>query len=211
MRWTLLNSIAFLLLSVCTNAQLLTPEQLDTCRVFRDLNRAIQTPDEVYRLDLSKTKLKDFPKEIFLFRNLQELRLDRNKIKAFPERIGELRFLQILSAEKNKLEEFNMAICRLKHLRELNLANNEIARIPDEVGALASLEKLVLWSNVIGYYPESLSELTKLKELDLLNIQMNEEEQARVRELLPAAKISFSPPCDCEFQDPWDPDFEEEE
>lgn len=211
MRWTLLNSIAFLLLPVCINAQLLAPEQLDTCRVFRDLGRAIQTPEEVYRLDLTKTKLKEFPKEIFLFRNLQELRLDRNRIKSIPDRVGELRYLQILSAEKNKLEVFNAAICRLEHLRELNLANNEIARIPDDVSSLESLEKLILWSNVIGYYPDSMAELEKLQILDLLNIQMNEEEQARVRTMLPNAQISFSPPCDCEFQDPWDPDYEDEE
>ena len=53
--------------------------------MFHGLEEALQVPaDSVYRLDLSKNKLTDVPKEILKFKNLQELDLSKNKITALP-------------------------------------------------------------------------------------------------------------------------------
>ncbi len=200
----LITCIAALVASLNVAAQSLTPEQLDTCRVFNDLGEAIVQADQVYVLDLTRQRLKEFPQEVFLMRNLNTLVLDRNKLDSIPNRIQDLHHLQILSVERNNLETLPDGICALDSLRQLRLGDNEIARIPENIGQLQALEVLSLWSNVVGYYPESLSELKRLKELDLLNVQMNQEEQDFVRYLLPEATITFSPPCDCEFEDPWD-------
>ena len=46
-------------------AQVIPLNDLDTARVFFDLNKAIENRENVLRLDLSKQKLIDFPEEIF--------------------------------------------------------------------------------------------------------------------------------------------------
>ena len=89
----------------------------------------------------------------------------------------------------------------LSNLRELDLSDNEIEGIPEDIDALVKLERLLLWSNVIGHFPPSLSHLAFLEELDLLNNEMSVDEQIWVRELLPGRRLSFSPPCQCQFDD----------
>lgn len=200
----LMTCIAALLGGLNLAAQSLTPEQLDTCRVFTELGEAIAQADQVYVLDLTRSRLKEFPQEVFLMRNLNKLVLDRNKLDSLPNRIQDLKHLQVLSVERNNLESLPDGLCALDSLRILQLGDNEIARIPENIGQLQALETLSLWSNVVGYYPESLSELKRLQVFDLLNVQMNQEEQDFVRYLLPNTEITFSPPCDCEFEDPWD-------
>ena len=54
-------------------------------RVFKTLNGALQHPDSVFRLDLSKQKLKEVPEEIRKFPNLKELNLSKNNISELPE------------------------------------------------------------------------------------------------------------------------------
>jgi hypothetical protein len=56
------------------DAQLIEYEQLDTCKVYHSLEEAMLNPSIVYRLDLSKQKLKEFPKEIFLFLEFERLK-----------------------------------------------------------------------------------------------------------------------------------------
>jgi hypothetical protein len=57
------------LISVASSGQLLSLEALDTTKVFRSIESALINPNEVYRLDLSKQKLEEFPKEVFEFKN----------------------------------------------------------------------------------------------------------------------------------------------
>lgn len=203
MKWIVILC-AFLGFSTGTSAQWLTPEALDTMVVHTDLAECLANPDSVYILDLSHTKLRDFPQEVFLLPNLQILKLNRNKIDSIPDRIEELKYLQVLSMERNRIETIPIGLCRIDSLREIRLGDNEIIRIPDEIGELEALEVLSLWSNIVGYYPNSMVDLHRLQKLDLLNIEMNAEEQGRVREMLPQTSITFSPPCDCIFEDPWD-------
>ena len=210
MKIRLITCIAALVGTLHGAAQSLTSEQLDTCQVFTDLGVAVAQADQVYVLDLTRSRLKQFPQEVFLMRNLNKLVLDRNKLDSLPNRIQDLKHLQYLSVERNQLVSLPDGICALDSLRELRLGDNEIARIPENIGALNALEVLSLWSNVVGYYPESLAKLQRLREFDLLNIQMNQEEQDFVRFLLPHSAIVFSPPCDCEFEDPWDVDETDE-
>ena len=66
---------------------------------------------------------------------------------------------------------------------------------------MTNLERLILWSNLIGHFPPSLSRLERLSELDLLHNEMSVDEQTWVREILPNAKLHFSEPCQCRFDD----------
>ncbi|NNE55740.1 MAG: leucine-rich repeat domain-containing protein [Flavobacteriales bacterium] len=197
----ILTACLCLLATLAVDAQLIEYKKLDTARVFTKLDEALLNPTKVYRLDLSRQKLKAFPEEIFLFINLNELILDKNKIVEIPDRINGMRHLQRLSVSKNRLEDFNPNICRLIHLIELDLSENYLTEIPDEIRKLEKMEKLILWSNLIRYFPTSLGQLENLKEFDLLHNEMNQMEQDRLKNLMPRTYIHFSTPCACFFDD----------
>ena len=173
----------------------------DTAKVWTDYEAALQRPERVWRLDLSKQKWKAVDIRLRRFRQLREIVLDKNKIDSLPPWMAEFEHLERLSIRSNKLTQISESLLRLSNLRELDLSDNEIEGIPEDIDALTKLERLLLWSNVIGHFPPSLSQLEFLKELDLLNNEMSVDEQIWVRELLPGRRLSFSPPCQCQFDD----------
>src|SRR5207248_1866639 len=69
----------------------------DTNYVYRSLAAALADSDHVYRLNLSRKKLKAFPAEIFRLKNLQDLDLSHNKIDSIPKEISSLTQLQRLN------------------------------------------------------------------------------------------------------------------
>src|SRR4051812_1405532 len=93
-----------------------TPLITDTNYVYKSLSIALQNPDQVYRLDLSKHKLKKFPDDIFKLAHLHELNLSHNHITAIPPEIA-----------------------NLKELQRLTLSNNNIDSLPDQIGELHDL------------------------------------------------------------------------
>lgn len=173
----------------------------DTAQVWTDFEAALQRPEQVWRLDLSRNKWKKVDHRLRRFRYLREIILDKNKIDSLPPWMGEFQYLERLSIKANRLTRFSTALLDLSNLRELNLADNMIDGIPEDIDALAKLERLILWSNVIGHFPPSLSRLEYLQELDLLHNEMSTDEQIWVRELLPGRRLQFSPPCQCQFDD----------
>ena len=191
--------IAFLNLPVNTYSQLLAKSNLDTCLKFQSIQEALQSPDEVFVLDLSKNKLKAFPKEILKFKNLQKLILFKNKIDSIPANIKSLKNLQYLNLGKNKLETFPKGITELNNLNTLILNQNNISSIPDNIDGLYNLEYLDMWSNNIGYISDNIKFLTKLNELDLRVIIFSNDEKERIRFLLPGTEVYFSNSCNCGY------------
>ena len=171
--------------------------------VYTSLEAAIATdnPTSIYRLDLSRQRLKVVPPELAQFTELRELRLDRNKLSTLPSFFDQFTHLEIFSAEENVLTSFPEAMWAWPQLRELHLGDNWIESIPLHIDRLQQLEVLGLWSNVIGTFPASLSELPRLQRLDLLNNDMTAEEQELLRIWLPEVRLEFSEPCRCEFND----------
>ncbi|MDZ4823237.1 MAG: hypothetical protein SH856_07245 [Flavobacteriales bacterium] len=186
-----------LLSSVSSHAQLLSADELDSTFVYSSLEEALQNPQVVYRLNLTKHKLKDFPQDIFQFANLNELVLDRNRIVIVPDEIAGLKYLQKLSISRNALDTLSPAICSLENLRYLNVGDNYITGIPEEIENLKQLNTFILWQNPVEFFPTEIGMLENLKELDILHIDLNAEEQDDLRNILPNCVIHFSPPCNC--------------
>jgi len=197
MLYKVVISLVLVCLSVKSSAQTLSEKDLDTCYIYSSLEKAMRNPDNVYILDLSKTKLKEFPQEILSFKNLNKLDLSKNRIAVIPEGIANLKHLQELNLGKNKLEAFPGDIVELVDLKRLILNQNNIDGIPYMIKNLQKLEYLDMWSNNLSKFPESLSELKNLKELDLRVIQFTDEEKAKITSLLPNTKIHFSASCNC--------------
>lgn len=178
-------------------SQVLSEEALDTCYIYTTLEKAAKTPDEVYILDLTKSKLKAFPLEVLNFKNLNILKLGKNRISTVPVGISKLVYLQELDLGKNRLEEFPGDLVELVNLKKLVLNQNYIEGIPYMIKNLVKLEYLDMWSNNLSSFPESLNELINLKELDLRVIQFSVEEKERITKLVPNAKVHFSASCNC--------------
>ncbi|MBK7943600.1 MAG: leucine-rich repeat domain-containing protein [Flavobacteriales bacterium] len=99
--------------SPATHAQPLPQSTLDTVRTYRSLERALAEPMQVYRLDLSKQKLKAVPEELRRLPNLNALDLGRNKLKELPAWFTDLAHLQELTLSGNKLVAFPEVILRV--------------------------------------------------------------------------------------------------
>ena len=177
---------------------LLDSTALDTMQGFTDLTEAMKHPDQVVKLVLRKDKLKEFPKEIWSFPNLQYLDLSKNLITEYPDSLGQLKNLQVLHLSKNKIESLPREFGDNSNLMIVDINQNELTMLPPQIGKLKKLQYLDLWGNDIGIFPEELKDIAdNLKVLDLRVILINYDSQDRIRKLLPHTTIYFDAPCKC--------------
>lgn len=157
---------------------------------YRSIQEGLQNPDDVTTLYLSRVDYKQFPNEIFQFKNLkvlsmfgnnlkilpkninelenlEELLVAGNHISFLPKNIGELKNLKKLIVNNNQIERLPDAISNIKGLKVLNLKGNKTIEINDTIGRLTSLEELNLSSTNLKNIPESFKNLKRLKKLDL--------------------------------------------
>lgn len=184
-------------LSFCKAQELWDDDSLKNQKVFISLTEALQNPDSVFRLDLSKQKLTEIPSQVFQLKNLRELKANKNKISVIPEAINNLSLLQTLSLENNRLTKIPHQIGALKNLKYLNLNRNLIEAIPPEIGELFNLEYLELWDNEISEIADDIRFCGSLKTLELRGILFSDEQQKHIHDILPYTKVYFSPSCNC--------------
>ena len=109
------------------HGQLLSQPALDSTREYYSIAAALKEPDKVYRLRLTKKKLREVPPEISQFKNLNALDLGRNRLKELPEWLSELTFMQEFRAPQNKFRAMPAVVCSWPHLKRLDLHQTEIA------------------------------------------------------------------------------------
>ena len=170
----------------------------DSNYIFRSLKEAKEFPDQVYRLNLSKSRLDTFPADILLFHNLRELDLSKNRLDSIPNEIGQLINLRRLNLANNKLDSLPDGIGQLTNLIYLGLNRNVLESLPSPIGNLQNLEVLELWDNELADVPDEIGNLGNLKTLELRGILFSEEQQARIDSLVvKTAKIFMSRSCAC--------------
>ena len=179
------------------DAQLLSQLALDSVKEYHSLESALKEPDKVYKLQLTRKKLKAVPEEIRQFKNLNALDLGNNKLRDLPEWMAELAYLQEFHAPKNKFTSVPKVVCAWKDLKRLDLHQNEITGLPACMGGLTHLFSLDMWSNDLEDFPQELEGMKELKFLDLRVIQFDQGEMTRISELFPQVRIFFSQPCNC--------------
>src|ERR1700733_582211 len=96
--------LCILIIPLRGSCQLLDSLSLDTLTACTSIHAAMKDTDNILKLDLSKKKLSEFPKEIRKLHNLQYLDLSKNKLTDVPSWIGELKNLQFLILSKNKID-----------------------------------------------------------------------------------------------------------
>jgi Leucine-rich repeat (LRR) protein len=191
--------IFLLILPFTGRCQLLDSLSLDTMTACTNVQEALRDTTNVLKLDLSKQRLSEFPKEIRKLTNLQYLDLSRNKITNVPPWIGELKNLQYLILYKNKIDTLPVQIGELGHLKYLDINRTDLEVLPHSIGNLKELQTLILWSDNISSYPYELRYLSdNLKILDLRDVLVNDASETFLKTILPHTTIYFSPICPCE-------------
>lgn len=156
----------------------------------------------VYRIDLTKNRLRSFPSELAEWTELREVIIDRNKLTHIDEDLSGWAFLERFSAVSNALVAFPASAISWTELRELDLGDNAIDSIPLDIDQLGELRSLNLWSNLIAYFPASLGDLPHLEFLDLEYNDMTLEEQELLKSWLPlSVSVNLSAPCRCDFDE----------
>lgn len=181
------------------NGQLATYEELLKQPVYTSIKKALENPDQVYRLKLSGNIHCDtIPDVIFQFKNLQELTITRAKLLKINHKINELQYLVYLDISNNRLVDLPEEICDLPNLQFLIISRNKIYKLPENIGNLSSLKMIDAWDNIFYTLPQSITKLKdSLKMLDILQIPIKDEEYIEMKKLLPNTEILYTPVCPC--------------
>lgn len=114
-----------------------------------NIKELLTNKEEVYSIDLSYSELKELPKEVFQFINLQALNLSGNKF--------------------TDVEKLIVDLSKLPNLKILQLNNLRLKKLPDNIQLLTNIEVLCLSQNELKYLNEDIGKLSKLKLLSLRN------------------------------------------
>ena len=121
----------------------------------------------VIRLSLEFLQLKEFPRTILKFRNLDHLSLYRNQLSTLPPEISQLKKLNTLYLSGNQLSMLPPEISKLTNLTILVLAFNKLSTLPPEITKLTNLNELDLYDNQITTLPLEITKLINLTSLNL--------------------------------------------
>ena len=187
-----------LIISYDCSAQLLDSVALSKQIEYTDLTEALKNPEKVYKLNLRKKKLKEVPKEVFMFTNLQELNLSKNKLTEIPKEIIALSKLEKLDVSANDIDTLYSEIGQLINIKKLILNQNVISHLPSTIGNLTKMSFLDMWGNEIQEFPKEITKLQNtLKVVDLRVISIHDDKQDEIIKLLPNTKFFFSLSCNC--------------
>lgn len=143
---------------------------LQTKITLKAAKKAIRvTPEDTYKLILSRMCLTTFPKCLFKLRHVNMLDLSCNQLNKVPDNFGSLASLTRLDLRSNKLQALPQSIGRLSRLIYLNVSNNFLTSegLPPSMGSLTSLKTLNLGLNRLDSLPPAFEALHSLEELKL--------------------------------------------
>jgi len=160
---------------------------------FVNLDEALKSPRNVYRLDLSNQDVQFSDIEWSSFTNLEYLSLKNDHLKQIPTGLGSLKNLKVLDLSGNDFEvlpssfsnltnleelflnddknldfEKNIPILStLPNLRSLHVENDGLKSLPQNIFQLSRLESLYLNNNKFKEFPKELSSLKQLQYTDM--------------------------------------------
>ena len=142
-------------------------------------------------------KDKQFPSEVFIFKNLEYLWVGMRGFETIPKEIAKLKKLRSLDLQHGFIKYLPAEITQLKKLKKLTLLFSKIEYLPENIGALTSLKILHLGRTQIKKLPQSLDSLRNLKTLILspsikvFDIEM-EQRIEELKQNLPNTNIHFA-------------------
>jgi len=186
-----------LILAFCTgfNAyakrkpELLSPEELQEQEIYYSLDDALRNRQKVYRLNLERQELKEFPRRFKRLTRIQELSISYNEFElpdpqlfSLPESFG---FLESLTDRENKIRTITGDQINLPKLKRLDLSINRIALFRPRTDRLTQLEYLDLDMNQTAAIE---FDFTALENLKVKNIRQKRNLRARQTANIPVSQ-----------------------
>ena len=125
----------------------------------------LEKADHLTALNLARSNIQSFPREILILKNLKELVLAENKISELPLQLVELRNLERLILYKNELTSYPAKLYGFPSLVELDIYYNRIKYLPDGIQRIKKLRKIYLSFNQLYEIPSGLMECKDLEYL----------------------------------------------
>jgi Leucine-rich repeat (LRR) protein len=139
---------------------------------FPTLDSALRmAPDRVLKLSLSGNHVKDLPRELYTFKNLQTLELIDTAVPRIPGKLRNLPQLKTLYV-LNHAGKKRLRLGKNETIRQLNIRAKDVRKIPRSFRALSRLEKLDLSSSCLVDFPKRIHQNKKLKSLILNDNQL---------------------------------------
>lgn len=128
-----------------------TAQELLNVDTYYSIEKALQSPTSVFKLDLSKNAMTALPDEIKQFKNLQKLILSDNLLNALPDWIGQLQALQYIYLSNNQFEELPEPLSKLQSLILIDISCNPIRYVTTDIKKCPNLKVLNLHDSNINY------------------------------------------------------------
>lgn len=142
--------------------------------IAHSMEEALENPEKVYELNLSRLKETSISSDIGQLVNLRILNLRGSDITSIPNEIEHCIHLKTIVAEGSRLSKIPSSIGNLKKIRNLDLAHCKIKSLPDELGQLESLWSSDLSSNQLKNLPDGISNLKNVQLFAISNNNFNE-------------------------------------
>ncbi|KAL5260993.1 hypothetical protein ACHWQZ_G006890 [Mnemiopsis leidyi] len=127
-------------------------------------------------LDISNKHLKEVPKTIKNFSNIEFLYLSTNDIKSIPDHFfTNLPQLKWLDFRHNLLSAIPSSIGQHRQLRTLLLQGNKLTRLPIELGNIPTLSGLNIADNPLEYPPKTVLQQGTQEILKYLRLELQNE------------------------------------
>lgn len=140
-----------------------------------NLAEALKNPTFYKSARFSNSGLTDFPGEIFLFPNIEELDMSGNSLTVLPARLTELKHLKELHVNKNQLTSLGPEITMCSKLEVLQIQNNPLESISKEIGKMAALREITIGEVARNCaIPSELWGLTSLTKIKITNAYLTE-------------------------------------
>lgn len=134
----------------------------------------IDFPLTATTIDLSDHQLKEVPKELLAYKQLQHLKLNGNELQTLPSWLVELKELRKLELSNNEFATVPVDVLESLQLEFLNLGSNKITQLPQSVEELAKIKLLILRNNPIKRFPLAICYLTDRKQKELIPVYLDE-------------------------------------
>lgn len=157
-------------------------------------------PLNVQSVNLTNCGLTKIPKELLLFKHLEELNLDANNLDVHAlSKLQALTTLKSVSFQNCYLSEFPNVVLKLEKLEKLNLYNNGIKELPAAMYNLSNLTELQIGGNSLKNVSPDISKLKKLKTFgfdgtEIMVLPKDIVKLKKLRKVYPTDSMIYFPP-----------------
>lgn len=140
-----------------------------------NLDEALKNPDKYRSARFYQAGLKEFPEQLFLFKNLEEIDLSFNQISSLPAKLSEFKLLKGLYVISNKITAIGSEIINCSQLEVLQIDNNPLQTISTDIAKMINLEEFTMGAIAQECkIPYTFWSLTGLKKIKITNSNLTE-------------------------------------